>query len=185
MTRASQGVPETVKEYTDEARRYVQQALGFALDGTPDTLSALDHYLSGVAGEAPEIMDLVAVAAGCYFGELVRARYDGEWKNLEADPLAWRLLIPTVGLSFSPVAVAYQAIIRVADDHHDDSLQVPDNVRSALVEALDRLPMMPEDVYYGLTNRWDTLETIMDVLVSVARSLREKEASPKKGQNML
>ena len=65
-------VPEHVVVLCLACAQYVHAATGVALDFTPDTLPLLDHYLQGVRGAKDDVKELVATAAGAYFGELVR-----------------------------------------------------------------------------------------------------------------
>ncbi|MDY0002316.1 MAG: hypothetical protein RBU30_13555 [Polyangia bacterium] len=163
--------PRAVLELAEEARAYVRRALSLELDGTDATLPILDHYLGQVPGERPEIASLVGAAAGCYFGELLRARFGGRWLQEGAEPSAWRIELGDGSVSLQPWAMAQRAITRSPDGPGDDTLLVPPHLRQALGEALARLAPLSQDTYYSLAGRFDSLETIVDVLAAISRAL--------------
>ena len=75
MTDASPpaDAPLPIQDLANACVRFVERSVGIALDYTPETLPILDHYLRGVrATSRDEITNLVAPAAGAYFGEVVR-----------------------------------------------------------------------------------------------------------------
>jgi hypothetical protein len=164
-----------VAQLVAQATSYVDKALDFELDGTDASLSVLDHYLSQVPAEPVEVAELTAAAVGSYFGEVLRRRFDARWVLPTPDPREWRLELSQLDLSLSPMAVAYQAIVQGADARLDDGLEAPPKQRVLLEEVLARLAPVPEQDYYTLTNRYDTLETIVDALLA-HRARQQKTA---------
>jgi len=159
-------MPAPVAQLVAQAASYVNQALDFELDGTDASLSVLDHYLSQVPADPVEVAELTAAAVGSYFGEVLRRRFGARWALPTPDPRGWRLELSQLDLSLSPMAVAYQAIVRGADARLDDGLEAPPKQRALLEEVLAQLAPVPEQDYYTLTTRYDTLETIVDALLA-------------------
>lgn len=158
---------ETVRLLSTEARTYVSKALQVEPDGTDATLPLVDHYLSQVPREPPEIGALVGAAVGCYFGELLRARFGGLWRFDGGTPDSWRLELAGVDVSIWPVAMARQAMARGADTDADDHIAVPLAYQQAVADALSNLGHVEESEYYSLACRYDTLETVMDLVVAL------------------
>jgi hypothetical protein len=112
MSDGSNGPPPgAVHEPAERAVDFVRRALGIGLDYTAETLPVLDHYLSTVPRDRPEMIDLVASCAGAYFGEVVRKVIGGEWEiPHDNNPMGFRMVI-VGGVGFSPVALARAAIL--------------------------------------------------------------------------
>jgi hypothetical protein len=107
--------PQRVRDLAEACVRFVEKAVGVKLDYEPETLSLLDHYLLGAraaAAERPAAGELVAHAAGAYFGEVVRRRYASWWRFDGDDPSGWRIELQPVYLSFRPVQLVADAIFR-------------------------------------------------------------------------
>ncbi|MDC0676065.1 hypothetical protein [Nannocystis radixulma] len=159
-----------------QLREQVKRALGVELDGSVTSLAFLDHYLGLARSEtrAP-ILDLLAASAGVYFGELVRREFGGTWVGRAGDPRNYRLLLGAQYLHFTPVALALAAILgREPDDEDIDcalhldirSGSEPDGVSDAtfIEERLMAVPPVPEDQFYTLTTRFETIALIIDLL---------------------
>lgn len=182
MSEATSAAPAKVLRMAEEARTFIQKALQFEVDGTHDTLPVVDHYLSDVPRDQAEICELVASAVGSYFGELTRARFGGDWVLDSEDPASWRLELSSCTLSFSPVAMAYQAISQGQNkDRYDDGVQVELEDREGLRQALDLAPPVSTELYYTLCNRFDTLEYIVELLMG--RRARNKDDEQKEPQD--
>src|SRR5262245_50311441 len=153
--------PGAVHELAEQAVDFVRRSTGIGLDYTPETLPVLDHYLREVPTERPELVGLVATAAGVYFGEVVRRLLGGEWDHEGPDAREWELETP-LGLRFRPVGVAAEAIVRM--DTEEGAFEVPDEDRDAVEDALDE--EVPEDEYYALSERLETFERIQSVLLA-------------------
>lgn len=167
--------PQAVLDLSAEARAYVRRALSLELDGTDATLPILDHYLGQVPRDPPEIAELVCAAAGCYFGELLRDRFGGDWIPEGAGPASWRLELAQGALSLQPMALAHKVISRGGEDPFDDTVVVIPPLRQALAEALERLAPLEEEAYYSLAGRFDALETIVDLVVALQREDEEPD----------
>jgi hypothetical protein len=175
-------------ELDGQFRDAVLRALGVSLDHSVESLAFVDHYLRMAAGETRlPILSLLAASAGAYYGELVRRHVGGLWIGDASDPRSLRLLLEPQFLYFAPVDQAYEAIIRVdLDDdddprlpegapldpgfkprpaaHHDDPASEPDE--TWLDARLAALPPVPEDMYYSLTGRYETLLLILELLAA-------------------
>lgn len=157
-------------------RKQVQRALAFDLDGSVASLAVVDHYLSLARGEtrAP-ILELLAAGAGAYFGELVRREFGGTWVGQADDPRSLRLLLGAQLLFFSPVAVAHAAVLgrEPDDDDLDCALHLdrrpepgPDPTDDAawILQRLESAAPVPEDQFYSLTTRFETIAFIVELL---------------------
>src|SRR5579862_508162 len=103
LRRSGEGEPppQRVLDLAEACVRFVQRALGVALDYEPETLPLLDHYVGEgrtAAAPRPEAAALVAHAAGAYFGEVVRRRYPSWWRAEGEDPAGWRIELEPVYL---------------------------------------------------------------------------------------
>jgi hypothetical protein len=163
-------VPPRVEEYAARAVDYVRRAIGLTLEYDSDTLPLLDHYLRSVPPEEVATIELVALTAGVYFGEVVRRRIGGRWDILDPDATQWRVVLPT-GLNFSPVGFATAAIIRADLDDLDSEFDAPPRMRPYVAQTLERMGEVSVDDYYSLCGRLDTLEHVHEVLVAVAARL--------------
>jgi hypothetical protein len=155
--------PGAVHDLAERAVEYVRRAVGIVLDYTPETLPVLDHYLGTVPTERPETVALIGAAAGAYFGEVARKLLGGEWDQSDADPDDWDLVLAG-GLRIAPAALAGEAILQ--EDTGTAGYDVPDEDRAAVEDALTAKGAVPEDEYYSLSGRLETLQLIADVLAA-------------------
>ena len=120
-------VGRLVSDLEQGFRDAVQRSLHFALDGSTTSLAIVDHYLEQARGEtrAPILM-LLAAGAGAYFGELVRRHIGGLWIGDASDPRTLRLLLAPEFAYFSPVDVAFAAI--VGDEPGPDEARAPEGL---------------------------------------------------------
>ncbi len=160
--------PGEVFELAERAVEYVRKALGQVLDYTPDTLPLLDHYLRGIPADRGEIARLVAATAGAYFGEVARKAIGGRWEQ-GAGGGDWQLVLGA-GVTLSPSAIAVEAIARAPVEGVDASFDVPDGDREAVEDAL-RDREVPEDEYYSLSGRLETLVSVAELLAARRASL--------------
>lgn len=161
--------PKEIQEYATRAVDYVQRALGLELAYDSDTLPLLDHYLRTVPTDQPATLELVALTAGAYFGEVVRRRLGGRWDMSSGaeDELGWRMVLPT-GIHFSPAGFVAAAIVQDDLDDVDTALDAPPRTKPHLERALERMGEVTVEDYYSLCGRLDTLEHVHEVLVAVA-----------------
>lgn len=162
-------------------------------------LAYVDHYLSLVRDEDREpIVSLVAANAGAWFGELVRREIGATWIGDGKDPRRLRVLLEPNFVHFSPVDLVYTAIFsgEPADDPRlpsgapldaafhlrklprgdaSDPAASPDDASLSdhtwIMQRLAELPPMPEDEYFSLTGRFETLLLILELLAARHASL--------------
>jgi hypothetical protein len=159
--------PNEIANAAKQAREFITRAISFDVDDTPETLSAVDHYLSQVPADQAELSELVASAVGCYFGEVLRAHFGGEWILPSSEPATWRLRLASFELQISPVGLVHQAITRgQSDERFDDSFHLPHPDEEFVRRRLESVPGVTEEVYYTLCNRYDTLQLIIDTLIA-------------------
>jgi hypothetical protein len=160
--------PEPVPELTVLCVEYVERALGFALDLTPETLPVLDHYVASVRaslGERPELLPLIARATGAYFGEVVRGVIPGFWRIPSANLHDWQLCSRRSFLWVNPFGIAYDALSAGTDhDGPRSLLRCAPEDREFLERRLATLPPVPEDQYYLFTTRLEVLEVASEAL---------------------
>jgi hypothetical protein len=168
------GPPRRVQEYATQAVEYVRRAVGLELAYDSDTLPLLDHYLRSVPGDQPATVELIALTAGAYFGEVVRRRLGGRWDTSDEDVMEWRVVL-TTGVHFSPIGFVAAAIVRDELDDLDTSLDAPPRMLPYVEQTLARMGEVTEDDYYSLCGRLDTLEHVHEVLVAVAAKLLGKQ----------
>lgn len=161
-------------------------------------LAYVDHYLSLVRDEDREpIVSLVAANAGAWFGELVRREIGATWIGDGEHPRRLRLLLEPNFVHFSPVDLVYTAIF--SGEPQDDprlpsgapldtsfhlrklprgderdptaSSEATLSDHAWIMQRLAELPPMPEDEYYSLTGRFETLLLILELLAARHASL--------------
>ncbi len=166
--------PPRVAELARAAVEYVKRAIGLELAYDSDTLPLLDHYLRNVPDDQPATVELVAIASGAYFGEVVRRTLGGRWDTSADEVTDWRIVLPT-GLNFSPAGFAAAAIVRADLDDLDTTMDAPPRMRPFVEQTLARMSDVTEEDYYSLCGRLDTLEHVHEVLVAVAAKMMGKE----------
>lgn len=169
-------VARLVSDLEQNLHTTVLRATTLVLDGSVTSLAYVDHYLGLVRGESrAPIVELVAASAGAYFGELVRREYGAIWAGRADDPRSLRLLMTPHFLHFSPVALAWAAILgRDPDDDdldtafHLDTRRGDDPAAPSdaefILEHLQSVAPIPEDQFYTLTARFETLGLILGLL---------------------
>jgi len=178
VTKTETPPPGAVFELCEQLVDFVCRALGIALDYTAETLPVLDHYLKSVPEDEPAAVALVATTAGAYFGEVARRTLGGAWETGDAPPESWQVRL-TGDVTFAPVGFAAGAIHEapgpraqrgVGCDVDEDAgrFDVPPDRRAAVEEALDARGAVPEDEYYSLSGRLETLMLVVDVVMAAA-----------------
>ena len=168
--------PQAVRELAEACVRFVERAVGIALDYTPDTLPILDHYLQEARDVGhEEVVDLVAPSAGAYFGEVVRRQLGaGRW-HLEEAYEGWRIEFETFFLTFNPIGAALEAIRGEAVEGHAAHLAVLPEDQRAVKESLARTGDVRSEDFYRLAIRFEAIEQVADLLAEL--SARKKEGS--------
>lgn len=173
-------VPETIRTLAEGCTRFVQQALGITLDGTPETLPILDHYLERARDDEArgrdEVLGLVATSAGAYLGEVVRrALPHARWHLGDpADASTWRLELDHVFLAFNPVGMAREAIVEGEEEGWNAHLEVLANDRELLAQSLERVGGVSDEDYWRLAVRWEVIEQAVAVLEGAALARGEE-----------
>lgn len=169
--------PDPIAELAQRCVTHVHGRLGFELDGTPETLGVLDHFIDDVVreearGETPppghairgHLVHLFAPSIGAYFGEVVRARLPARWRDPAKPPSGWSLELEGCYLRFNPAGAAAEAIAR---DHVADwsgALATAPAETDALHERLAAAPGVPEDEFFMLATRHEVLQIADDWL---------------------
>lgn len=163
-------VPSVVLDLADSCVRFVKRALRIELDYTPDTLPILDHYLREAHGiEREEILNLVAPAAGAYFGEVVRRQLGpGRWHWVSDDFSECRIEFDRCFLSFNPIGSALEAVTGEEADGYGSSLSLLPEDEGLVRASLERTGDVREDDFYRLAVRFEVLEQVVGLLVEKA-----------------
>jgi len=164
--------PERVQDLAEACVRFVERSLGVRLDYEAETLSLLDHYIEEgrrAAREKPETMMLLAHTAGAYFGEVVRRRYPSWWRAEDDDPTSWRLELEPVFLSFSPVQLIADALLRDEEAPEADAtvgagLDLDEQDRDVVAARLAELPPVSEREFYAPSTRLEVLDIAVDAI---------------------
>jgi hypothetical protein len=171
-----------VAQYADGCVRAVHRSLGMALEYDPETIPLLDHYLTllpdrpRLATRDP-VRGLVATMAGVYFGEVVRRLFPSRWVAAEdVDPLEWRLEFEYCFLTFFPVAIAWEVILRRDSPTCTAAYLLEECTREPIAERLDRLPGATIDDYYTFAQRLETLVLTAGWLAELVRQSAKKPA---------
>ena len=174
--------PAVVTQFADGCVRAVRRSLGVGLEFDPETIPLLDHYLT-LLPDRPRsptrdpVHGLVAAMAGVYFGEVVRRLFPCRWVAPEdADPLDWRLEFEYCFLTFYPVAIAWEIILRRDSPTCTAAYLLDESTRCQIAERLDSLPGATIDDYYTFAQR---LETLVLTAGWLAERVRQSGRKPK------
>ena len=171
--------PETIRTLAEGCVRFVKQALGIELDGTPETLPILDHYLELAreddARGRDEVLGLVATSAGAYLGEVIRRGQPmARWHVGDAaDASTWRLELEHVFLAFNPVGMAREAITQETEEGWNAHLEVLQQDRAVLEQSLERVGAVEDEDYWRLAVRWEVVDQAIAVLEAAAQARDE------------
>ncbi len=166
---------DEIERLREGCARFVEQAIGVALDGTPDTLPILDHYLvTARDGDAlePAVIDLLAASAGAYFGSVVVACVPGARWHVAAEPLEHRVELDHVFLAIRPVALA-RALLVAPDADAPPDIAVRPIDREVVAQSLDHLGPVDADDYRTLSLRFEVLEQCIDAVSAAAQARGE------------
>jgi hypothetical protein len=157
--------PAEIGDLANSCVRFVRDAIGLELDYTPDTLPVLDHYLrERASGAADAVIDLLAPAAGAYFGEVVRRQMTGaRWYSPKDDYAAHRVEFDPFFLCFNPMGIAREVLTRSDAEDWGAHFQVLDDARELISDALAAHELESDD-YYTFSVRFETLEQVADLL---------------------
>jgi hypothetical protein len=123
------------------------------------------------------VRGLVAAMTGVYFGEVVRRLFPSRWVAPEgANPLDWRLEFEYCFLTFFPVAIAWEVILRRDSPTCMAAYLLDESTRESIAERLDRLPGATIDDYYTFAQRLETLVLTAGWLAERVRQSGKKPA---------
>jgi len=172
--------PRHIAELALSCVEYVRRSIDASLDWTPETLPFLDAWLAQNRGESrPEIMQLVAPAAGAYFGEVLRRCYAARWFAPEAAPASWRLEFEGCFMYFNPVGMAVEAMQLDDTEGLGAAITVAEDLVDELKERLEATAPVRVEDYYRLTTRQEVIDQIVHFLMarSAGRSPDDTSAS--------
>jgi hypothetical protein len=163
-------IPPDVADLVERCALHVERRFGLRPDGTPETLSLLDHFIEAVVtdeargGDVPpghpvrsHLAHVLAPPLGAFFGEAVRRHFGGRWR-LGGDPLAWTVDFERRLLRLCPVAAAAEAILRTPLPGAGPVLRPAPALAEGLRERLALAPGLPEDQFYALGSRFEALQ---------------------------
>ncbi len=177
-------VQTLARHFTEQIRRTPGLA-GCTLDTSATSLAFADYVVSLARDERHEpVLLSLASGAGAYYGEVVRNEIRGTWIGEPDDPRSLQLLLQPHFVHFSPIDQAFEAIfgatLAAADPRtpigppldtsfHVASLPRADGGRADddegwLRERLSELRPIPEDQFYSLTGRFETLKLMLELL---------------------
>jgi hypothetical protein len=170
--------PAPISDMAESCVRFVREALGIALDYTPETLPVLDHYMrERVAGGKPEVTALIAKAAGAYFGEVVRRAVPGaRWHAPEGDDAGHRIEFDPFFLCFNPIGVALEVIACNDVSDYGAHFSVLDEAREPVARSLASIADVTPEDYYTFSMRLEVLQQIADLL----GALESAQPSPRR-----
>jgi hypothetical protein len=162
--------PQVVLDLADSCVRFVKRALRIELDYTPDTLPILDHYLREAQGtERDEIINLIAPAAGAYFGEVVRRQLGpSRWHWVSDDFSECRVEFDRCFFSFNPIGSALEAVLGAEVEGYGSALGLLPEDKGLVHESLERTGDVREEDYFRLAIRFEVIEQVVGLLVEKA-----------------
>jgi hypothetical protein len=158
--------PPAVAELAAAAIRFIQGKYGVPLDFSSDTLSLLDQYVRDARAEVlllPSSLDLIANAIGCYWGEVLRRTFGGEWEA-RGDHSTYRLYFSKVHLSLNPLAVGREALTMQEEEGWGAHLELEPKDRDVVKARLDFLPEATDLEFYLPTTRYDVIDVAFEAL---------------------
>lgn len=166
-------VPAQVADLCQSLTDFVEAAVGIRPDFTPETLPLVDHYVAEVRAtlaSRPEVLDLTAQAVGAYFGEVARRHLVGFWHIPSPNHHDWLLCGESAYFAINPIGVGYETVTGRADHEGPAAaIKLSSEDRDAVHAKLSGLPPVPEAEYYTLSARLEALETIVDVVLTLAQ----------------
>ncbi|MCA9667666.1 MAG: hypothetical protein KC503_18835 [Myxococcales bacterium] len=169
-------MPGPVGDLVDALVDAVDEAYNFELDMTPETLPVLDQYLRDLADTPLAVRQHKLAAAGAYFGEVLRRALVGRWVLVGNDVAAWRVGLSRCFLHVNPMGMAGEVMVGTESDLYDGSFTVADRAHDEVSEMLSHAVPMPENLYYSLSGRLETVQLVADWLI--ARTLQDGEEPP-------
>lgn len=157
-----------MQELDAACRQFVWTKLQLELDGAPETLPIVDHYVRLIRedlAKAPHTLDVVAHAVGAYFGNVLTQVLEGFWRFADARPESWLVCACPAHLALNPVAVSYE-ILQASAQHRGPSSEL--YLRAAEREFVERrlaaLPQISEEEYFTFSSHVEGLEVALAAL---------------------
>lgn len=182
--------PEEIVNLAERCITHVKHRLGFELDCTPDTLSALDHFVEMVAieeyrGETPppgdatraQLVHLLGPTVGAYFGVTLAAEFGAHWRYVSKEVEKWRLDFDHFFLRINPVGVAANAISKQHVDAFEGTLATTPELTPHLQERLSAAPPIPEDEFFSFCTCYETIQIAKEYLQERAQKDKPEDCS--------
>ena len=167
--------PEHIAVLAASCIDFVRHATGVEPDLQAETLPVVDHWVATARQSLPErpsLLPLLARTLGAYFGEVLRRRIPAFWRaGEEGDERSWAVCGSEVYFAINPVGVAYDALC-AGNDHPGPSseLRCTAEEEGAVAVRLAALPEVPEDEFWLLSTRLETLEIAAEALREAKRA---------------
>jgi hypothetical protein len=183
---ASAAGASSVQDLAGAFARQVASHLGVPIEHMTDasSLAYADHYLALLRDETREpILSLVSAQAGAWFGELVCREIGATWVGAGR---TMRLVLEPAFVHFCPADQALEAALAESPDEGD--VRVPEGLvidgafqlrttpspgfsdepsDAEWVSArLDERPPVPQDEFFSLTGRFETLRLVLELLAA-------------------
>ncbi len=169
--------PEQIIVLAKRCHAHVKNRIGVELDFENETLSVVDYFMQDVIKEEGEgtllppgdrrrahLIHLLAPTIGAYFGEVLCRIFPCRWRLNTEDPKDWFLEFENVPLRFSPIGAVAEALVEQKIDSWDGSIDTAPEETKALGERLAAAPPVPENEFFSLTTRFETLQIAEDWL---------------------
>jgi hypothetical protein len=169
--------PEEIRELAERCVAHVRYRLGFELDYSVDTLSALDHFVVAVLSEEGEgelpppghprragVMLLLAPTVGAYFGEVLRRAFTCRWRFTSESADKWAVEFEEVFLRINPAGVAAETLTGEPLDSWSGAIATAPELTAVIDERLAAAPPIPEDEFYTFAARYEALQIVEDYL---------------------
>jgi hypothetical protein len=163
--------PAEIALLAERCALHIEGRFGLRPDGTPETLSLLDHFINAVVAEEARgtvpppghpvrshLAQILAPSLGAWFGEVVRGQFACRWRLAGEAPLRWTVDFDRYLLRLNPFAAAAEAILR---DHPLDGTPVLGTAPQSADGLRDRLasaPGLPDDEFFALASRFEALQ---------------------------
>jgi hypothetical protein len=161
-----EAAPDHVAELAASCARFVLSKYKVPLDGTSDTLSLVDQYVRDARADLnvkPEALELLTATIGAYLGEVIRRAYGGTWYAI-GDYDGWRLDMTRVFLTFNPLGMAREALLRKEQDGWHAHLHMDSAEKEEIEHRLEALGELEEEEYFLPSTRYDVVALAVEAL---------------------
>lgn len=165
-------MPPPLLELSQSLTDFVERAIGFRPDYTPETLPLVDHYVNQVRESLqnrPELIDLTAQAVGAYFGEVVRRHLFAFWRVPSPNFHDWQICGKSAFVSLNPIGIGYDSVSgNQSHSGPNSQLKLAPEDQQAVADRLALLPPVSEEEFFSLSTRLETLEIVFEAVRSQA-----------------